>query len=187
MRKIKVKNYSDVYIGEYPFHKQLKDELIPLLENYPDIQGRKTNVIATMTEWKWQQDNPRIKRLKECACAELRFHPVIRHIEGKNQQQCNLFFKQLWANVYDKGDYTNSHGHQMYETGFGFVYFLKSKWYHPSFIFTDSGKKIRPKEGTYLLFPYHLYHHVPKNRFKETRITLSGNIDVTNPLIAKES
>ena len=43
-----------------------------------------------------------------------------------------------------------------YQAGFGFVYFLKAKWYHPSFIFTDSGKKIRPKEGTYLLFPYHL-------------------------------
>ena len=186
MRKIRVKSYSDVYIGEYPFHKQLKDELVPLLENHPDKMGRKTNVKATMTEWRWQQDNPRIKRLKECALAELRFHPYLLEIQGNNPERANLLFNSFWANVYNKGDYTNPHGHIGHQAGFGFVYFLKAKWYQPSFIFTDSGKKIRPKEGTYILFPYHLYHHVPKNRFKETRITLSGNIDVKKPSIAKE-
>ena len=30
MREIRVKNYANVCIGEYPFHKQLKDELVPL-------------------------------------------------------------------------------------------------------------------------------------------------------------
>ena len=64
MKKIRVKSYSDVCIGEYPFHKELKDELVPLLENYPDKQGRKTNVIATMTEWDWNPENDRLNRLK---------------------------------------------------------------------------------------------------------------------------
>ena len=62
--------------------------------------------------------------------------------------------------------------------GFGFAYFLKSKWYHSPFIFTHSGKKIKPKEGTYIMFPSHIKHHVHKNRFKETRITLSGNLNI---------
>ena len=48
MKKIRVKSYSDVCIGEYPFHKELKDELVPLLENYPDKQGRQTNVIVVL-------------------------------------------------------------------------------------------------------------------------------------------
>ena len=36
MKKIRVKNYSNIFIGEYPFHQKLKDELVPLLEKYPD-------------------------------------------------------------------------------------------------------------------------------------------------------
>ena len=53
MRKIRIKSYSDVCIGEYPLHKQLKDELVPLLEKYPDKQGRQTNVIAS-TDRDWE-------------------------------------------------------------------------------------------------------------------------------------
>ena len=64
MRKIRVKNYENIFIGEYPFHKQLKDEFVPLLEKYPDKQDRRTNVIATMTEWDWNLENDRLKRLK---------------------------------------------------------------------------------------------------------------------------
>ena len=64
MRKIRVKNYSDVYIGEYPFHKELKEELLPLLENYPDEMGRKTNVNATMTKYDWDPKSDRLERLK---------------------------------------------------------------------------------------------------------------------------
>ena len=60
--------------------------------------------------------------------------------------------------------------------GFSFAYFLKTEWYHPPFVFTYSKKKIKPKEGTFVLFPNYIHHHVPKNRFHNTRITLSGNI-----------
>ena len=45
---------------------------------------------------------------------------------------------------------------------------------------TDFKEKIRPKEGRYLIFPAHLKHHVPKHRYKDTRITLSGNFSVPN-------
>ena len=43
---MKVKSRYDIIIGEYPYHQQLKNELVPLLENYSDKQGRMTNVQA---------------------------------------------------------------------------------------------------------------------------------------------
>ena len=46
------------------FHKQLKEELVPLLENYTDQQGRRTNVKATMTEYVWGDNIKRVSRLK---------------------------------------------------------------------------------------------------------------------------
>ena len=174
-----VKSYASVIRGEYPFHKQLKEELLPLLENYPDQQDRSTNVQATMTEWKWQEDNPRVKRLQECILAEAYSHEICKYMKitcDKHSIYFKIIVDKFWGNVYNKGDYTAVHNHIGFEFGFGFVYFLKTKWYHPPFVFTEGGKKIKPKEGTYIIFPNYLMHHVPKNRFDETRITLSGNL-----------
>ena len=183
---------SPIVVNEYPFHKQLKEELVPLLENYPDQQNRSTNVQATMTNYFWGLDtkSKSLQRLKECILDETRAHKTYANMSQvldtpHGQFLPSLFVKNFWANIYYKGDYTVSHNHQDFTMGFSFAYFLKSEWYHPPFVFTHSGEKIKSKEGTYVIFPNHIYHHVPKNRFKETRITLSGN--VIAPIIPDES
>ncbi len=178
MKKIRVKNYSNIFIGEYPFHQKLKDELVSLLEKYPDIQERKTNVKATMTEWNWDPESDSVKRLQDCVIAEI--HSWCNYgLIGKSQPR--LLFHEFWANIYHKGDYTQSHTHWRSPTLFSWVYFLKSKWYNSPLVFDESGKRIFPKEGTYVLFPSYFLHHVPKHRFNETRITLSGNLDILEP------
>ena len=166
MKKIRVKNYSNIFIGEYPFHQKLKDELFPLLEKYPDIQGRKTNVKATMTGINWDHQSDSVKRLQDCVIAEI--YSKIGRLQPR------LSFHEFWANVYKKGDFAQSHDH--IPCLFSLVYFLKSKWYNSPLVFNDSGKRIFPKEGTYVLFPSYFLHHVPKHRFNETRMTLSGNL-----------
>lgn len=181
MRKIRVKSYSDVCIGEYPLHKQLKDELVPLLEKYPDKQGRNTNVKATMTEWDWNSENVRLKRLKNNIIEFIYYNCNNQEVRSVDDNTpVRYFVNDLWGNIYRKGDYTNEHKHL--PNIFSFVYFLKSKWYHSPLVFSDSGEKIRPTEGTFVIFPSHLKHLVPKHRYRETRITLSGNI-----LIGKKS
>ena len=40
-------------------------------------------------------------------------------------------------------------------------------------------------EGTFVIFPSHLNHLVPKHRYRETRITLSGNILIKDSRFAK--
>ena len=175
MRKIRVKNYDDVCIGEYPFHKQLKDEFVPLLEKYPDKQDRRTNVIATMTEWDWNPENVRLKRLKNTIIESVNYNfnnDEVRCIG--DTRLVRYFINDFWGNIYRKGDYTKEHHHRPHI--FSFVYFLKSKWYHSPLVFSHSGKKIRPTEGTFVIFPSHVKHLVPKHRYRETRITLSGNI-----------
>ncbi len=176
-----ITNEYPIIVNEYPFHKQLKEELVPLLENHPDEMDKTSNVKATMTNYFWglQNKSKRLQRLKECIVEEVRTAKIytdwIEDVrDGKYTP--SLFFKDFWANIYHKGDHTISHHHKDFMMGFSFAYFLKSKWYHPSFVFTHSRKKIKPKEGTYVIFPNHINHHVPKNKFKETRITLSGNI-----------
>ena len=177
MRQIRVKHYDDVYIGEYPFHKQLKDELVPLLEKYPDVQGRKTNVLATMTEWDWNPENDRLKRLKNNIIEFVNYNCNKQEMRSLGDSISNRYFMlDFWGNIYRKGDYTKKHKHL--PNIFSCVYFLKSKWYHSPLVFSDSGEKIRPTEGTFVIFPSHLNHLVPKHRYRETRITLSGNMRI---------
>ena len=166
---MKVKSQYDIYVGEYPFHKQLYDEMVPILETYPDKHGRDTNVKATVTEWNFGLGGEylQLNTLKKC----------IINVASNGHFKFSFntpSFKALWGNIYHKGDYTQSHDHLYNQLSF--VYFLKSKWYHSPLVLTYSGKKIQPKEGRYVLFPAHIKHHVPKQRFKETRITLSGDL-----------
>ena len=166
---MKVKSQYDIYVGEYPFHKQLYDEMVPILETYPDKHDRDTNVKATVTEWNFGLGGEylQLNTLKKC----------IINVASNGHFKFSFdtpSFKALWGNIYHKGDYTQSHDHLYNQLSF--VYFLKSKWYHSPLVLTYSGKKIRPKEGRYVLFPAHIKHHVPKQRFKETRITLSGDL-----------
>ena len=84
--------------------------------------------------------------------------------------------ESFWGNVYRKGDYAQSHCHK--PSNFSFAYFVKSKWYDSPLIFNDSGKRIRPKEGRYVIFPSYLLHSVPKHRYNHERITLSGNYNI---------
>jgi Rps23 Pro-64 3,4-dihydroxylase Tpa1-like proline 4-hydroxylase len=171
-----VKTFSHLFpvcIGDYPFAKDLKEELSPMLENYPDKQDRKTNVKATMTEWDIK--SPQINKFKVYILNELnKFLGTKTANAFKVRYQ--LRYINCWANIYNKGDYTIKHDH--FPCYWSFVYFLETKWYHSSLKFSDSGKGIRPKEGRFVFFPGYVWHHVNEHKFKEQRITLSGNLDM---------
>jgi len=176
MKKFNIKLNSPIFIGEYPFHQQLSDELVPVLEEYPDLQDRGTNVKAVMTDWDFDlvPKSLQIKKFKlyltNTITKEFEYHLV-----GQSQPPIKLV--DFWANVYREGDYTESHNHWPFSE-FSFAYFLKSEWYYSPLVFTDSGVRIRPKAGKFVIFNSLIKHHVPKHRFKKSRITLSGNCRV---------
>tara|TARA_B100000287_G_C20230765_1_gene621995 strand:+ start:38 stop:571 length:534 start_codon:yes stop_codon:yes gene_type:complete len=176
---MKVKHNVEIVIDDYPFSEKLKESVLPLLENYTGgISRDLTNVKAIHTEWNWQFDNTQIKKLKLYLVNLIKknFDFNFKSIAKDSSDGNGLEVQNLWGNVYNKGDYAIPHDHFPY--AFSFAYFLKSKWYYPSLIFSDSGKRIRPKEGRFVIFPAYLIHHVPKHRFKDTRITLSGNVSI---------
>ena len=155
-------------LDNYARHKELKEELLDVLENYRDVQNRETNVKATMTEW--LIDSWEIKNLK---CK------ILSHSDNLLWKNSNCEFIDFWGNIYRKGDYTESHNHWLEHLSV--VYFLKAKFYHAPLIFESIGlnKKIRPKEGRLVIFPSFLTHSVPIHKFDETRITLAANLRAT--------
>ena len=167
MEVISVKHKADIIKGEYQFADKVKSEVLSLLKVCSPIPQNNSNVKASIhTEWDWEPENITFRNLKAYIREEIEKHykPGAMSSGVRNTIECNNF----WGNVYEKGDYAQSH--------YSFAYFVKSKWYYPPLVFTDSSKRIRPKEGTFVAFPAYLMHNVPKHRFNDTRITLSGNL-----------
>ena len=178
MEVISVKHKAVIIKGEYQFADRVKSEVLSLLKVCNPIPQNNSNVKASIhTEWDWELDNITFRNLKAYIREEIeKYYKPGGTSSGTREY---LIDKNFWANVYEKGDYAQSHCHKPYD--FSFAYFVKSNWYDSPLVFSDSGKRIRPKEGTFVAFPAYLMHHVPQHRYNDTRITLSGNFTITIP------
>ena len=158
-------------LDNYQRQNLLLEDLGDYFENYQDCQNRETNVKATMPEWRLDI-------------------PSQEYIELKNTilsvaKNLNLYWNSpfeidtIWANIYRKGDFTQSHDHEPQR--YSFVYFLKSKPNFSPLVFENKGlrkkKTIKPIEGRIVIFPGFIKHSVPRHNHDETRITLSGNLN----------
>ena len=172
MEVISVKHKADIIKGEYQFADKVKSEVLSLLRTCNTIPQNSSNVkVSIHTEWNWEINNITFKNLREFIKEEIeKYYKPGWKSGGKRYY---LKVTNFWGNVYEKGDYAQSHNHR--PTDYSFAYFVKTKWYDSPLVFTDSGKKVRPKTGTFVAFPAYLNHHVPKHRYNDTRITLSGN------------
>ena len=172
---MKVPHNAEVIVGDYQFADQIKSEVLSLLKTCNPISQDNSNVKASLpTDWDWEPDNITFRNLKAFVREEIEryFRPGAMSDGPRLPVNCINF----WANVYEKGDYAESHCHK--PNDFSFAYFVKSKWYYSPLVFSDSGKLVRPKEGRFVAFPSYLKHHVPKHRYNDTRITLSGNLKI---------
>ena len=171
MKIVSVRFPTDVIVGDYQFADKVKDEVLSALKVSGFIPKDNTNVNAFHTEWNWQPDNITFRNLKSYIREQIETH--WKPGSQSDGQRRWIRLNNFWANVYYKGDYAIPHCHR--PNDFSFAYFVKAKWYDSPLVFPDTGVRIRPKEGRFVIFPSYLIHGVPKHRFKETRITLSGN------------
>ena len=170
---MKVKHYASILIGEYQFADRVKEQVFSSLKTCNPISQNNSNVKASIhTEWDWEPHNITFRNLKAFIREEIERYFKPGFMSGGGRDMVKV--KNFWGNVYEKGDYAQSHCHK--PNDFSFAYFVKSKWYYSPLVFSDSGKRVRPKEGRFVAFPAYLLHHVPKHRYNDTRITLSGNL-----------
>ncbi len=177
---IDIVHHSQVAIlDDYHGHWYLKNDLLNFLENHHDVQNRKTNVKAKMTDWTMKKYSPIVDQFKDLILSVIRDEYMTF-----NGKPCNheLRYEAFWGNIYKKGDYTIEHDHK--PSAYSVVYFLKSKPnFSPLIIenFNTKTKKnkslvIKPLEGRLVIFPGSLRHKVPIHIHDETRITLAANI-----------
>ena len=176
MKVISVVHKADILVDTYQFHDSLKKEVIRLLTaGAPCIPQNNSNVKATLhTVWDWEPNNIKFRNVKAYIREEIERHyrPGATSDGNRSWLKCVAF----WANMYEKGDAAQVHNHK--PSAFSFAYFLKCEDDHAKFVFTDSGYKITPKEGTFVAFPAYLNHHVEEHKADSSRITLSGNFEI---------
>ena len=176
MEVTNVKHSSGIILDDYQFSDKVKEQVLLSLRFSNPISQDHSNVKASHhSDWDWEPDNITFRNLKSYILQEIEtlFRPGF-DFGSSHEYRNRLSNENFWANVYEKGDYAQPHCHK--PNNYSFAYFVKAEWYHSPLIFTYSGKRIRPKEGEYVIFPAYLKHHVPKNRYNHQRITLSGNL-----------
>ena len=171
---MKVIHNAEVIVGDYQFADQIKSEVLSLLKVCNPIPQDDSNVKASIhTEWDWEPNNLKLTNLKKYIGSVIINEFTIGKLSAMNRRN-PLVVKNFWANVYSKGDFAHPHDHIPFD--WSFAYFVQARPNHAPFVFTESGKKIRPKEGRFVAFPSHLKHHVPEHKCEMQRITLSGNM-----------
>ena len=128
MEVISVKHKADIIKGEYQFADKVKSEVLSLLKFCNPIPQGESNVKASIhTEWDWEPENITFRNLKAYIRENIEKHyrPGATSGGGRDWLRCPSF----WANVYEKGDYAQSHCHK--PDDFSFAYFVKAKWYYP--------------------------------------------------------
>ena len=108
MKVISVKHKADIIKGEYQFADRVKSEVLSLLKVCNPIPQNNSNVKASIhTEWDWELDNITFRNLKAYIREEIeKYYKPGGTSSGTREY---LIDKNFWANVYEKGDYAQSH------------------------------------------------------------------------------
>ena len=83
----------------------------------------------------------------------------------------------IWTNFAYKGDDNPSHNHAGFLSGV--IYYQNHN--HPTY-FNDYNCAYEGKNGTMIMFPSHVYHHVKEQTSSKERITLAFNINKRDAL-----
>ena len=147
----------------------INDCLIKIIKQVGDIQNRKTNVKAYMTDWFMQRKYHIFNSVGDIA---------IKFAQEASPSEVQLELYDIWGAVYKRGDFTKNHDHWPHT--WSFSYYVKSDGTTP-IIFPDSPYSpysLYPKTNDIVLFPGILRHGVPIHESDEERIIVSGNIDI---------
>tara|TARA_B100000287_G_scaffold259429_1_gene244026 strand:- start:210 stop:725 length:516 start_codon:yes stop_codon:yes gene_type:complete len=161
---MKVHEVAKIHTEFYPFAEKLN----PILHEIIIKRSYREDMGAIMTDWNIF-DIPEFQKIGDFATNIIRgwsrdiYTPARKH---------GLRLNNLWGQWYRKGDYQVSHAHQPNQ--WSFVYYVNVPKGSSPLVFTESRKKIYPREGMILIWPSWIRHEVPPNKC-EGRSIIAGN------------
>jgi len=137
-----------------------------------DVQKKKTNVKAPMSDWHLNEDHHLVDRLCNKAL------DIISTIsnEETNFNAPRFYIRRCWGATYGKGDWTKVHNHGA--SAFGWCYYVRMPKGASPIIFREANLTIHPKEGELIIFPGIVEHSVPPSDCEEKRIMIASNVGI---------
>ena len=146
------------------------DELNTLADfiiNTGDVQKRKTNVKASMSDWYLHEENPLVQRLCDEAIT------IVKSIHGKSFNPPEFYTRKCWGAVYGKGDFTAPHHHS--PNVYSWCFYLRMPEGSSPVVFPEADLTIQPEECDIVVFSGLAKHLVPPCEV-DNRIVIAGNI-----------
>lgn len=184
-------------------HTQIKEAFAPWISStHPELRNQKL----------WECDT---KSTFGQANREIPFELLRSSLDSHLQDYISEFFrpqndarveeKEIWLNVYSKGDYQEIHNHVGNRTVISMAYMLAQPARSGSFVFYRNGDTffrgltdyVRPdfsrdrvapglREGQAVFFPSSLPHYVSPHQSDSLRATVSANYWVCHPSLGNE-
>ena len=158
------------------FHdEELKKRLAETCRSIGDVQSRKTNAKASMTDWFMQETDSDFKKVCDFA---------IDLAMENSPSEGSLMPYDCWGVIYNKGDHAISHDHWPHM--WSWVYNVECCIDCSPLTIDDCCEgsilsyEILPHEGNMIMFPGWIKHTVLEQECDHERIIVAGNIGI-NP------
>jgi len=135
-----------------------------------DVQQRRTNVQADMTEWELH----RLYEPVQALCTQAL--EVAEEIYPATFNDSKLYTRRCWGASYSKDDFTKEHNHA--NNVYSWCYYISMPEGASPIIFPEANLTITPNEGDLILFSGLVRHSVPPSDYEGKRIMIAGNINV---------
>ena len=164
-------------IGEAHFHFDLLDDINKIRDNPSGTPKRWVSNKTYSTFGKDLWDYPS-------------FHPFLEWQDSQVTTYCkdqNIKFEQFncqsWFNIYTKGDFQETHNHNISGQHLSTIYMCKGPTGSAYTYFSDfqiqDQYRFEFEEGTLLIFPSHMLHGVSQHELDDERITIASNYKLT--------
>tara|TARA_R110000751_G_scaffold149278_2_gene254185 strand:+ start:2442 stop:3002 length:561 start_codon:yes stop_codon:yes gene_type:complete len=174
IHKIPIQSEMRVYednLNYLPDFKTFNQELKKEILKCGDQQKQQTAVVGTMTYWDMQNRSENFRKLLKIVGDKLYKLIDLRTSEGFVQLVC----MDMWGVIHRKGEWTKHHTHLGNQ--YSFAYYIQApKDCSPIVYSTPGSLEVHPTNGTLLLWESSYTHHTYKNKTKELRVMISGNL-----------
>ena len=147
--------------------EEMNHQIVSVIDEVGDVQGKTTNVKAQMTEWNMSYKPGFIKLLYY-------FSEIIKEISFNDYKRTfGMIIKDMWGMKYKSGDYALAHDH--WPAVWSMSYYISPPENGPNIVFPNSNYQVNPVNGLMCIFPAYVKHKVEKKEFEGYRYVVSAN------------
>ena len=166
---------SLIYTSKLGIPEEYKSQVINKIYEIGDKQNQKSNVKASMSEWRVFETTSLFNPLFDRIRSSLKHTHYERQSKGVSE---TALLEEAWTAIYKKGDYTNPHSH--FPSPIAFVYYVQADPTSAPLAFEGTNFKIYPEDDLLVFFDGSVRHSVETHQSSQDRLVIAGHFIMLN-------